>query len=169
MVWYDLCRWRTNSPVLGGASNWVGTYKKGYKDVCDARPWRGMGGIVANHPAPFSTLKLEPRAGNTVFHHYIRIMQVRGLLCGQLLTRTPYLCATWQGLYSRTETKKTCVTMRLDSAQNINTILGLIVNTNGRAYAVIWEQKNLHFGLLKRLHLCFDSETSNAVCIIYNW
>lgn len=79
MVWHDLCRWRTNSPVLGGASNWIGTYKKGYKSLCDVRPWRKITGIIPDDPAPFSTLKLEPRAGNTLFHHYIRTMQVRGL------------------------------------------------------------------------------------------
>ena len=52
---------------------------------------------------------------------------------------------------NQTNTKKTRVTMLW--AQNIDTFLGSVVNTMGRAYAIPKENENLHFDLLYLLHL----------------
>ena len=46
---------------------------------------------------------------------------------------------------NQTNTKKRRVTMLW--AQNMNTILGSVVNTMGRAYAIPKENENLHFDL----------------------
>ena len=52
---------------------------------------------------------------------------------------------------NQTNTKKSRVTMLW--SQNINTILGSVVNTMGRAYAIPKGNENLHFDLLYLLYL----------------
>nr|PNR26285.1 hypothetical protein PHYPA_030859 [Physcomitrium patens] len=47
-------------PVLGGASNWIGKFKKGAKSLSDCRPW-SVPKILKNDLAPFSTLRIQPR------------------------------------------------------------------------------------------------------------
>lgn len=156
----DLCRWRINPSVLGGASNWIGTYKKGYKNLCDVRPWRKITGIVPDDPAPFSTLKLEPRAGNALFRHSsIRTMKVLGVYVVNSWCAHLYMAR----LVFKNGHQKTCDD-EIEQWMMCSKYKHHFRSDSEHKWESLWdrlkEQDNLHFGPFKRLHLYFSSEAS---------
>ena len=72
-----------------------------------------------------------------------------GLMWSIFLIGRIYLNGLWQGLLLRADIRKTCLTMRSNSALNLNTILGLIVHLLSRAYVVTSEEYNFKFDLLE--------------------